>query len=133
MGQGWIESRVRNNQGDQIVVASNPGAAADQISISISFRARARPRRAETVEIVFDVDGATFEWDIADNGEAEFVIHGTLWREVQALKAMLAAMRTGNLLEVSVPALDLGARFTLEGAFDVLLDAAKLGDAGHTD
>lgn len=128
MGQGWVEARVRSDAGDQMVVTWNLGGAADTIDIQTTFRKRSRPRRSDVVEMIFDVDGASFEWDIADGGEAGFTLSGETWRDVEAIKSMLAAMREGTSLAVLVPTLGLRAQFTLDGAFDTLKSAATLGE-----
>ncbi len=128
MGQGWIEARVRNDAGDQIVASWNAGAGSDAISLWTTFRKRARPRRSAIVELTFDIDGTLFEWDVPDAAAAEFALNATTWRDVEAMKSMLAVMREGSSLRVSVPALGLRARFTLDGAFDTLEEAASLGE-----
>lgn len=128
MGQGWMETRVRNNRGEQLTVTSNPGSDANQINIDVTFRKRTRPRRSETVEMIIQVDGKPFEWDIPDPGGVQFELKGETWRGVQALKIMLDDMRRGTTVTVLVPSLELSASFTLEGAYDVLEDAAALGD-----
>jgi len=128
MGQGWIEARVRNDAGDQILASWNSGGDADEIHIWPTFRKRTRPRRSEIVEMIFDVDGTAFEWDVPDAGEAGFSLLGQTWRDVEAIKAMFLVMREGESLLVSVPTLGLSARFTLDGAFDTLEEASTLGD-----
>lgn len=128
MGQGWIEARVRNDAGDQLATSWNAGAGADAISLWTTFRKRSRPRRSAIVEMIFDVDGTIFEWDVPDTGEANVALDAVTGSDVEAVKSMLAAMREGTSLKVSVPALRLGARFTLDGAFDTLEEAATLGD-----
>lgn len=131
MGQGWIEARVRNDTGDQIVASWNSGGDADEIYVWPTFRKRTRPRRSEIVEMIFDIDGTSFEWDVLDPGEAGFSLHGQTWRDVEAIKAMLLVMREGESLLLSVPTLGLSARFTLDGAFDTLEEASKLGEAAN--
>lgn len=128
MGQGWIEARVRNDTGDQIVASWNSGGNADEIHIWPTFRKRTRPRRSEYVEMIFDVDGTAFEWDVPDSGEAGFSLHGQTWRDVEAIKAMFLVMREGKSLLLSVPTLCLSARFTLDGAYDTLEEASTLGE-----
>ena len=128
MGQGWIEARVRNDGGDQIVATWNSGGDADEIYIWPTFRRRSEPRRSDIIEMIFEVDGTAFEWDVPDTGEASFTLHGATWRVVEAIKAMFVVMREGKSLVVSVPALSLRARFTLDGAFDTLEEAATLGE-----
>lgn len=128
MGQEWIETRVRNNVGDGLNVTSNPGGDADQISINVDFQRRQRPRRSNTVELIFDVDGTSFEWDVHDEGERAFTLHAQGWQSVEAVKTMLRAMRQGRVVKVLVPSLKLSARFTLADAFDVLQAAATLGE-----
>lgn len=127
-GQGWIEARVRNNAGNQLTVSFNAGDGADQIHINVAFRKRARPRQSDYVELIFQIDDAIFEWDVLDEGHANLELRGQLWWEVEAIKEMLEKMRHGERLNVAVPQLQFTAEFTLEGAFDVLHDAAKLGE-----
>lgn len=128
MGQGWIEACVRSNSGDRLVVSWNAGAGADKINVWATFSKRSRPRRSEFIEMIFDVDGTAFEWNVSDSGETDFTIAGETWRDVQEIKSMIAVMREGMVLSVTVPALSLHARFTLDGAFDVLREAATLGE-----
>jgi hypothetical protein len=78
--------------------------------------------------MIVDVDGNSFEWDIPDHGETEFSLEGETWRDVQAIKVMLAVMREGSTLLISVPTLNLSAQFSLNDAFDVLQAAASLGE-----
>ena len=127
-GQGWLETRVRNNQGDEILVSCNPGSGADHISMSTQFSRRSRPRRTATVELLFEVDDRPFEWDVADSASATFNLDCKTWRDLQTIKEMIASMRQGKELRVAVPSLDLEASFTLDGAYDALSDAALLGD-----
>jgi hypothetical protein len=129
IGQGWIEARVRSNSGDQVVVSWNEGSGGDKISVWVTFRKRSKPRQSESVEMIIDVDGTSFEWDLPDTGDAQFALNGETWRDVGAIKTMLAVMRQGTTLLVSVPALSLCAQFTLNDAFDVLQGAASLGEA----
>ena len=128
MGQGWIEARVRNGAGDQLVISWNSGAGNDAISLWATFRKRSRPRRSAIVEAIFDIDGTAFEWDVPDSGDAMIALDAVTWSDVEAVKTMLAAMREGASLLVSVPVLGLRAQFTLDGAFDTLEEAASLGD-----
>jgi len=134
MGQGWIEARVRNDAGDQILASWHSGGDSDEIHVWPTFRKRTRPRRSEIVEMIFNVDGSSFEWDVPDAGEAGFSLHGQTWRDVEAIKAMFLVMREGESLLLSVPTLGLSARFTLDGAFDTLGDFSTLGEgqAGGT-
>lgn len=127
-GQGWIEARVRNDAGDQLVISWNSGAGSDAISLWATFRKRSRPRRSEIVEAIFDIDGTAFEWDVPDNGDTMISLEAVTWRDVEAVKTMLAAMRKGASLLVSVPVLGVRAKFTLDGAFDTLEEVASLGD-----
>jgi hypothetical protein len=131
MGQGWLETRVRNNAGDALNVTSNPGGDANQIAISVNFNKRTRPRRSDTVELIFDVDGTSFEWDVPDLAETAFTLEAVGWSSVQSVKTMLRAMRQGTTVKVLIPSLKLSARFTLLDAFDVLQDAATLGEAAE--
>lgn len=128
MGQGWIEARVRNDAGDQLVVSWNAGAGADAISLWTTFRKRSRPRRSAIVEMICDIDGTAFEWDVPDSGDAMISLNAVTWKDVEAVKMLIAAMREGTTLLISVPVVRLRAKFTLDGAFDVLEGAVSLGE-----
>lgn len=126
-GQGWIEIRVRTNTGGAFVVSANPGDGADKISFDISLTGKRGARRTETVEVVLEVDDQLFELDLPDHGGRSFSIHAIQWREVEHLRQIVAAFRRGSSLRVSVPAVGLATRFTLEGAFDELQEVEELG------
>ncbi len=126
-GQGWIEIRVRTNSGGEFVVSANPGAGADKISFDISLTGQRGARRTDTVEVVLEVDDQLFELDLPDDGGRSFSIHAIQWREVEHLRQIVAAFRRGSSLRVSVPAVGLATRFTLEGAFDALQEVEDLG------
>ena len=119
---------MRNNKGNELVVAWNAGAGNDRISVDISFRQRRIPRKSETVELIFDIDGKVFEWDVPDKDDLRFSIEGTTWRDINALKLMLDSMRDGDDLKIALPTLGLSANFTLEGAFDSLEESLAVGE-----
>lgn len=127
-GQGWIEIRVRNNNGAEFHVSANPGGAADQIAFDVTFAGPRRPRRSDTVEMVIEVDGEPIELDLADAGGTAFDLRATLWRDVERLRQIVASFRRGEALRVSIPTLGLSADFTLEGAFEALQDVENLGE-----
>lgn len=126
-GQGWIEIRVRTNSGGEFVVSANPGDGADKISFDISLAGQRSARRTETVEVVLEVDDEVFELDLPDHGGRSFSIHAVQWREVEHLRQIVASFRRGSSLRVSVPAVGLATRFSLEGAFDELQEVEELG------
>jgi hypothetical protein len=115
VGQGWVETHVRDN-----------AAGSDQIHIIIAFCSRSSLRQSDHVELIFEIDDAVFEWDVPDGGHASFELRGEVWRDVEAIKAMLQNMRHGKMLKVLIPKLQLAADFTLDGAFDALCDVASL-------
>ena len=127
-GQGWVEHRVRNDEGGQIVISTNPGDGADKVQFDINFPSARMPQRAETIEIVFDIDGATFEFDVPETGARSLTLNADLWRDVEKAKQVVAAMRRGKTLRVTVANAGLDARFTLNGAFAVLREVETLGD-----
>lgn len=126
VGQGWVETHVRDNACNQLTVSCNAGAGSDQIHINIAFCSRSSLRQSDHVELIFEIDDAVFEWDVSDDGHASFELRGEVWRDVEAIKAMLQSMRHGEMLKVLIPKLQLAADFTLDGAFDALCDVASL-------
>jgi hypothetical protein len=126
-GQGWIEIRVRNNDGDALVISANPGDSADQIAFDLTCVGERRPRRSEFVEIVFEVDGEPFELDIPDGGSNSFGFRAKVWRDLEYLRRIISAMRRGNTLRLSIAALAVYAEFTLDGAYEALEDVENLG------
>lgn len=128
VGQGWIEHRVRNDEGAQIVVSTNAGNGADKVHFDIEFSSPRLSQKAESIEIVFDIDGTVFEFDVPDTGSRSLALHADLWRDVEKAKQLVAAMRRGKTLRVAVTAAGLDDRFALNDVFDVLREVETLGD-----
>lgn len=128
-GQGWIEHRVRNNEGAEFGVGANPGAGADKISLEISFPKRTRSRTSDQIELVLEIDERTFEFFVNDQGTAAFSLTAQVWRDLEAFRQVVAALRRGKLLWVTVVDLDLSAEFTLDGAYDILAEIEAMDDA----
>ncbi len=127
VGQGWIEIRVRNDAGGQFVVSANTGNGADQIAFDITLGGARKPRRSDTVELILEVDGQAFELDVEDTGGQTFGFHALLWREVELLRQIVVAVRSGRELSVAVPDAGLRATFTTAGAYDALQEIETLG------
>jgi hypothetical protein len=132
-GQGWIELRVRDEAGGQFVVSANPGDRADQIAFDFTFGGPRTPRKGETIELIVEVDGQSFELDVEDRGGQTFGHHASLWRDVERLRQIVGAIRRGNALSVSVPEAGLQTTFTVADAYDVLEEVENLGqiETGH--
>lgn len=108
-------------------MSCNPGDTADKISFQCIFPSREAPRRSEHVELTVEVGSRTFEWDVPDNGGAEFFLDSGTRQGLAAVQEMIGEMRMGRSMRARVLALGLDATFTLDGAFDVLRAAAELG------
>lgn len=132
-GQGWIELRVRDDAGGQFVVSANPGDGADQIAFDFTFGGPRAPRRAETIELIVEVDGQSFELDVEDRGDQTFGHHASLWRDVERLRQIVGAIRRGNALSVTVPKAGLRTTFTVADAYDVLEEVENLGQIEFED
>lgn len=129
-GQGWIEHRVRNDEGAELVVSANPGAGGDQIRLDITFPKRSRLRTSERVELVLEIDERPFELFVDDGGTTGFSVRTQVWRDLEIFRQIVAALRRGERLWVTVPDLDLATEFTLDGAYDVLADVETMHSAG---
>ncbi len=132
-GQGWIELRVRDDAGGQFVVSANPGDRADQIAFDFTFGGPREPRRSETVELIVEVDGQSFELDVEDRGGQTFGHHASLWRDVERLRQIVGAIRRGKTLSVTVPDAGLRTTFTVADAYDVLQEVENLGQIEFED
>lgn len=128
-GQGWIEHRVRNNEGAEFGVSANPGAGADQIHLEMSFPKRTQSRTAEQVELILEIDERSFEFFVDDESTASFSLKTQVWRDLEAFRQVVACLRRGEHLWTSVPSLGLSAEFTLESAYDVLADIEIMDSA----
>jgi hypothetical protein len=128
-GQGWIEHRVRNDEGAELVVSANPGAGGDQIHLDISFPKRSQLRTSERVELVLEIDERPFELFVDDGGTTEFSLRTQVWRDLETFRQIVAALRRGEHLWATIPALDLATEFTLEGAYDVLAEVETMDSA----
>lgn len=126
-GQGWIELRVRDDAGGQFVVSANPGDRADQIAFDFTFGGPRGPRRRETIELIVEVDGQSFELDVEDRGGQTFGYHASLWRDVEHLRQIVGAIRRGKALSVAVPEAGLRTTFSVADAYDVLEEVEYLG------
>lgn len=132
-GQGWIEFRVRDDAGGQFVVSANPGDRADQIGFDFTFGGSRGPRRGETIELIVEVDGQSFELDVEDSGSQTFGYHASLWRDVERLRQIVGAIRRGKALSVAVPEAGLRTTFTVADAYDVLEEVENLGQIESGD
>jgi hypothetical protein len=125
-GQGWIEHRVRNDEGAELVVSANPGAGGDQIHLEISFPTRSRLRTSERVELVLEIDERPFELFVDDGGTTRFLLRTQVWRDLETFREIVAALRRGEHVWATIPELDLATKFTLEGAYDVLAEVETM-------
>lgn len=133
VGQGWIELSVRDNAGGQFVVSANPGDRADQIGFEFTFGGFRGPRKSETIELIVEVDGQSFELDVEDSGSQTFGYHASLWRDVERLRLIVGAIRRGKSLSVAVPEAGLRTTFTVADAYDVLEEVENLGQIESAD